>query len=188
VLRRLTRRTAAAAAGPVVCAAALAVSGWGWPAWLSGLGGSVLGLIAVALCLLAAGVLLGRARRWRAAQADADAWVRGWAAGAVSARAVPDGWAKAVCATGVPLHSGRGAIPMLRRERRFRSGVLPLKAVAGPLAAGQAVVVHARADEAMPKRGDQIQVRALQPRGPILIGRLEDGAVFAADRWSLGAG
>jgi hypothetical protein len=31
-------------------------------------------------------------------------------------------------------------------------------------------------------------VLALQPRGPILIGRLDDGAVFAADRWTVGTG
>lgn len=188
VLDRLRRRTATAAVIPLACAAALAVSGWVWPAWFAGTDGVVLGGLAVALCLFAAGVLLHRARRWHQARAEADAWVRGWAEATVSARLVPAGWAKAVCTTGVPLHSGRGAIPMLRRERRFRSGVLPLKAVSGPLAAGVAVVVHARRDGDMPKRGDQIQVVALRPRGPILIGRLDDGAVFAADRWSIGAG
>jgi hypothetical protein len=172
----------------LVVGAVLAVSGWVWPAWFAGWGGAVLGGLGVLVCLFAAGVLLRRAFRWRDARAESNAWVRGWASGTVSARAVPNGWAKAVCATGVPLHSGRGAIPMLRRERRFRSGVLPLKAVSGPLAGGEAVVVHARMDGLMPTRGDQLQVFAMQRSGPILIGRLDDGAVFAADRWTLGAG
>lgn len=188
VLDRLRRRTGAAAVLPLVCAAVLAVSGWMWPAWLRGGGGLVFGALAVAVCLLAAGVLLKRARRWRGARAACDDWAQGWVNGAVSARSVPAGWVKAVCTSGVPLHSGRGTVPMLRRERRYRSRVLPLKAVSGPLAAGEAVVVHARPDGAMPGRGDQLQVRVLHPRGPILIGRLEDGAVFAADRWSLAMG
>jgi hypothetical protein len=188
VLDRLRRRTGAAAVLPLACAAALVVSGWMWPAWLHGWGGFVFGALGVAVCLLAAGVLLNRARRWRGARTACDEWVRGRAGGAVSARSVPAGWAKAVCTSGVPLHSGRGTVPMLRRERRFRSRVLPLKAVSGPLASGEAVVVHARPDGAMPGRGDQLQVRVLHPRGPILIGRLDDGAVFAADRWSLAMG
>jgi hypothetical protein len=184
VLSRMRRRTAGAGVIPLVCAIVLAGSGWFWPAWFSGSAGTLLGGLVVVLLLSATAVLLRRASLWRQAEAESETWVSAWAG---ADRAVPD-WVKAVCGEPTPLFAGRGAIPMLRRERRFPSRVLPVRTASGPLAAGFAVVVHARTDGAFPAPSDRIRVLALQPRGPILIGRLDDGAVFAADRWTVGAG
>lgn len=186
VIGRLSRRTAAAAILPLTVGVLLVLTGWLWPHWFTGRTGSLIGGLAAALLLLATGVLLRRARRWGRAALASASWSRDCLAGEVSAGSMPPGWVKAVCGEPVPLHSGRGSIPLVRRQRRFASWVLPLKTAGGSLAAGHAVVVHARPDGAMLARGDPIQVLALQPRGPILIGRLDDGAVFAADRWTTG--
>lgn len=98
------------------------------------------------------------------------------------------GWVTAACGDPTPLHSGRGTIPLLRRQRQFPPHVLPLRTVTGPLASGFAVIVHGRPDRALPERDDRISAWVYGPRGPILIGRHADGAVFAADRWTVGTG
>lgn len=186
VIARVRRRTSVAASLPMTAGLLLALTGWWWPGWFAGRSGFFIGGLAVAVLLLAAGALVRRARLWARAVDEAAIWSRGCLDGAISVRAVPAGWVKAACGAPVSLHAGRGSVPMVRRERRFASQVLPLKTVYGPLSAGQALVVHARADGAMLVRGDQIQALVLQSRGPILIGRLDDGAVFAADRWAAG--
>lgn len=183
---RIRRRTAAASLLPLAAGAGLAAAAWWRPGSVAGRGGIFLAALAVAFLALAAVMLLRRARWWAAAAGQVDGWTQEWAAGAVSAAGAPPGWVTAVCGAPVPLHPGKGAIPLLRRQRRLPPCVLPLRTASGPLAAGRAVVVHARRDGALPARGDQIQVWALAPRGPILIGRLADGAVFAADRWTAG--
>lgn len=186
VSARLRRRTAMAGVAPVTVGVVLAVTGWVLPGWLIGPVGAAVGVLLLILVAAAAGVLFRRAGLWAAAEAAATQWAERWSGDA--AHAAPDGWVTAVCGAPAPLHAGRGAIPMFRRARRLPAVVLPLRAVSGPLAAGDAVVVHARRDGATPAHGDRLQVQALRPRGPILIGRLEDGAVFAADRWTVGAG
>lgn len=186
VIGRVRRRTAAAAVVPLTLGVLLVLTGWFWPGWLKHQSGFFIGGLVVALVLLAAGALLRRAGWWESAALEAATWTRACVAGEVSPSCLLPGWSKAVCGTPVPLHSGRGSIPLVRRRRRFASWVLPLKTADGPLAAGYAAVVHARSDGAMPERGDRIQVLTLRPRGPILIGRLDDGAVFAADRWTAG--
>lgn len=190
-IERVRRRTALAGVVPATCGAMLALAGWAWPGWLIGRTGAVVGGLTVALCLVAAAALLRRAYWWRQAESDATAWSTGRAAGVISALRAqpgPTGWVTGVCGAPAPLHRGRGSIPMFRRERRLPPVVLPLRTSAGPLAAGYAVVVHARTDRALPAPGDRLQVRVLAPRGPILIARLDDGVVFAADRWSFGPG
>lgn len=180
VIARVRRRTTGLATLPLTIGLLLALTGWGWPRWLAGAGGLFLGGLGLALCLLAAGMLLRRARLWSRAAAEVTAWSQ-----SRPDSTAPTGWVKSACGSPVPLHSGRGSIPLLRRERRFPARVLPLKAAGGLLAAGYAVIVHARADGAMPAPGDELKVLALTPHGPILIGRV-DGVVFAADRWTVG--
>ncbi|MEO7124530.1 MAG: hypothetical protein ABI382_08215 [Nakamurella sp.] len=186
VSARVGKRTISAGVLPAVVAAALAITGWAWPGWFAGSAGTTFGMIAVALAVLAAAVLLRRSRMWVRAGRDARVWAEQWDVGEISPRAAVDGWVKAVCGAPAPLYLGRGSVPMFRRRRKLAPTILPLRTASGPLAAGHAVVVHARADGAALTQKDQIVVKALGARGPILIGRIDDGAVFAADRWTAG--
>jgi hypothetical protein len=63
--------------------------------------------------------------------------------------------------------------------------LLPVRTADGPLAEGRAVLVHSRSDSLLPGPGDNIEVHALGTRGPFLILRLSDRAVFPADCWVL---
>lgn len=203
---RLRRRTIAASVLPMIIAAAVAVSGWAWPGWMRGSGGSAFGIAVLVLAVAFCAVVVRRAQAWARASIEADRWSElwsahvpqqgpepwstdtsaGWSAGEGAVAA--DAWVAGVCAEPAPIFKPRSSIPLIRRTRQYSPFVLPLRATSGPMAAGHAVVVHGRPDRAQPAADDRIVVRALAARGPILIGRLDDGVVFASDRWIAGIG
>lgn len=187
VCARVGKRTASASLIPAFVAAALAFTGWAWPGWSVGATGIVIAVVAVAAAVFGTVVLVRRSRLWAQAEREARKWEAQWSAGGVSEQSPPEGWVRAVCGAPAPLFRGRGAVPMLRRTRTLAPVVLPLRTASGPLAAGHAVVVHARSDGAVLEEQARILVRTVQRRGPILIGRVDDGALFAADRWTAGA-
>lgn len=186
VLRRVHRRTARASVAPAAVGLALALTGWGWPGWFEGAGGAVIGVAAVTLCALAAVLLARRARLWAAAVRAAAAW-HADGTGDDGTGSPPAAWATAVCGEPQPMfRPGRSAL--WRRARRYPAHIVALRAAAGPLAAGAAVTVHGRSDGLLPDRGDSFRVHAVSERGPFLLGRPADGALFAADRWIFTSG
>lgn len=180
VLARVRRRTANVVVLPGGLAAVLVVGGWLWPRWFAGLGPSLLGGLAVALCLLAAALLAHRAHLWTLAGEAA----RDWPPVADRDPAPADErWVRGTCAEPRALHA-TGGPSLWRRARRHPRQVLPLRTDRGSLAAGEAVTLHGRRDAVLPRAGDALRVRAIAARGPFLIGRPSDGALFVADRWS----
>ena len=193
VVRRVRRRTAGAAVGAGVLAVALAALGWGWPGWFAGAAGAVIGGCAVLACAAGAAMLARRAVLWSRAGLLVARVGRGeppdpGAGSASGSGGISDSSGSsgsvASCGPAVPL---RRSLPGAFRVRRngLPASVLPLRARSGPLAEGRAVIVHPRTDQLLPRPGDSIEVHALGPRGPFLIVRAGDGAVFAADGWTL---
>lgn len=184
VLERLIRRPLQLVPLPAVLLLLTAVTAWGWPAWGTDGAGLVIAVLTAAVFVAAVMVMVGRARRWMRVRPVAASW-----AGTAGGGAPGDdrtGWVAAVCGPPTSLHAGSGRIPMVRPHRRFPAVVLPLRTVEGPLVAGVGVVVHGRRDLAVPAAGDDIRVHVSHPRGPFLIARRSDGAIFAADRWIIG--
>lgn len=175
VLSRVRGRTSRTVVAPAAAAAVLVVVGWLWPRWFGGVGASLLGGAAVVLCLLVTGVLARRARLWALAEEIARQWP--------DPAAGDERWPRATCAEPRALHA-TGGPSIWRRARKHRRHVLGVRAASGPLAEGQAVTLHGRTDGLLPSAGDELRVCAATPRGPFLLGRPADGALFVADRWS----
>lgn len=185
VLRRVRRRTARAAAVPASVGVALALTGWGWPGWFTRTTGAVIGIAMVALCGLAAAVIARRSQLWSTADRCAAAWSDA-AADLRGAAISTAGWVAAACGAPQPLFRPSGTA-LWRRVRRFPAHVVALRAAAGPLATGEAVTVHGRPDGLLPSSGDALCVFVVAARGPYLVGRPVDGALFVADRWTFTA-
>ncbi len=177
VLSRVRARTTVSGLTMMCVTALFALTGWVWPAWLAGGPGLVIGVVVVAAAGGMGLVLLRRARLWGLAAVRASSW-----AGDLGG----PGWVNAVCGQARPMRRNSGP-PMLRRVSKHAQIVLPLKAQFGPLAGGEAVMVHARADALAPTRDDDLRVYAITTRGPFLLGRPVDGALFVADRWIFAA-
>lgn len=177
VLNRVRARTTFAGLTMMCATALFALTGWVWPAWLAGGPGLAIGVVVVAAAGGMGLMLLRRARLWGVAAVRASSW-----AGDLGG----PGWVKAVCGQARPMRRNSGP-PMLRRVSKHAQIVLPLRAQSGPLSAGEAVMVHARADALAPTRDDDLLVYAVTARGPILIGRPADGVLFVADRWTFAA-
>jgi len=175
VTRRVRSRTASAAVVAASFTALLAVLGWLAPGWFVGSAGAVIGGGAVAVCVAGVTVLAGRCARWSQA-----AELAGLLAASVPGAAPPG--VPARCGTPVRLHQPRTGLQRWSRPR-LPAHLVPIRAAGGPLAAGHAVVVHPRPDALLLDPEDSIEVHALGRRGPFLIVRTADRAVFAADRW-----
>ncbi len=187
VIARVQRRTAVAGATALAASVAIALCGWVAPGWFVGPAGTAVGSAVVVLCLAVAAVLFRRVALWRAA------WraLRAAPLGCVPERGTAEGrtgeggtdWVPAACGTPMPFRGRNVGPAILRRARKHPPQVLPLRTRSGPLAAGQAVIVHARPDGKLPTAGGAVRVRAAAPRGPYLVAGA-DGTVFVADRWS----
>lgn len=177
VLARVTRRTRLAAGLPIAVAVVVAAAAWGWPGSATGASGVAIVAVAVAILLTPAVVLLRRVRLWTVAAKRATEWTGSTAQG-------HGNWAKAVCGPPVPLFKPAGSGSLLRRARKLPPVVVPVRAESGPLQRGEAVIVHARADGLIPESGDVLAVAAVSRRGPFLLGRAADGALFVADRFT----
>lgn len=176
-LARALRRTRRGAPWPAAAALVLAATAWWWPRWADdALRTAVAGAVVVMLAATTP-VLVHRAALWRQAMLRRSEWDEG-------AESEDRGWQRAVCGESMPLFRPKGAGSVLTRRRRFPPRVLPLRSRSGPLADGRAVIVLARSDGECPRTGDGLVVLSLGRRGPYLIGRTADRALFAAHRWS----
>lgn len=205
VPQRVRTRTAIAAGVPATVGGLLALFGWGWPGWFRGPAGLVIGLCAVGACAATAAVLFRRAVLWghamrlsarltQAQPGDVADPARPLSGGGTgdSTDIRPRGTRSvdrlpAVCGAAVPLHRLRPGTTRLLTGRRLRTHVMPLRTVSGVLADGDAVLLHPRLDASLPRPEDRIEVHPLGLRGPFLLLRPEDGAIFAADRWLFSA-
>lgn len=180
---RVRTRTAVAGALLLIPALLIGWTGWGWPGWLDGAAGVAFGGVLVAVLVAGAAMLLRRAVLWTRAAALAARLTSGAPSPPVDAPA--SGQAPhATVGPSVPLHATRPGAPL---RRRLPAQVLPIRAASGPLGRGRAVTVHMRSDSLLPRPGDSIAVHVLGTRGPFLLRRDSDGAIFAADSWLFSA-
>lgn len=169
VLARLARRTATTAGILGICVLLITGTGLWWPGWFARPVGLVIGIALIAVCTLGAVILLRRAGSWTAV-------------GAASLRDQPG--VRAVVGEPRPLH--RSDRVMIRR-RRFPAQVVPVRSASGPWADGAALLVHGRADGVQLHADDDVAAHWVTPRGPYLLERPADGALFAAERSTFGA-
>ena len=184
--RRVMRRTTAATGIAGAITILLAVLGFLAPGWFVGLVGASIGGCAIALCAAGTVVLARRTALWSRAARLARALADGHATGGTVTDAIGlrGPGATARCGEPIRLHRPGAGLQMWSR-RRLPTQLLPVRADSGPLASGRAVIVHPRPDSLLPGPGDSIEIHAMGRRGPFLILRPDDGAVFAADCWVL---
>lgn len=166
VLVRLARRTAITAG--ILGAAILLVTATGliWPGWFARPAGLVIGFLIIIGLTVTAAILLRRSAAWTALRTPA------------SSPGIP-----AVVGAPRALHATRAGLV----RRRWPAQVVPIRSESGPWISGGAVLVHGRADGGRLAAGDDVLGRWASPRGPYLLERTRDGAVFAAERSTLGA-
>jgi hypothetical protein len=169
VLFRLARRTAITAGVLGVAVLLITATGLLWPGWFARPAGLTVGVLLVVGCALAAVMLLRRSGSWTALTAST---LR-------DAPGIPT-----VVGEPRPLHGPR---PTVVRRRRYAAQVVPIRSTTGPWTSGAALIVHGRADGIALRADDDVVARWVHPRGPYLLQRPEDGALFAAERSTLGA-
>ncbi len=164
VIARVRRRTTAVAGAVAGLTAVALLTGATWPGWAAeSLTATVVGVLGTVIGALLAGWLGLRARRWdRLERIDRR-----------------DRSAPATLGAPVPLHPVRAGQPI---KRRLPAVVLPVRAGIAGLAGGEALIVHARRDRLQLTSADPVDVVADHDRGPYLLIRRTDGAVFAAER------
>lgn len=173
--------------GVALLTAALTMTAVAWPGWATDrLPALLITLVVAAGGIWAAMRLLRRARVWavgrtRAAElAVSGAARKSRGRSAKPPRSAPVG-VPAQIGNPLPLHRSRPGQPIRRRHSAL---VVPITAELPGLAGGRSLTVHGRSDRIELAAGDPVEVVSLAgPKGPFLLYRPGDGAVFAAD-WS----
>ena len=184
--RRVLRRTAAVTGTAAGLTVLLAVLGFLAPDWFVGVVGATIGGCAVALCAAGTAVIARRATLWSRTVrlARSLAGERADDGPSIDGAGPHGPGVPARCGAPIRLHRPGSGLQIWSR-RRLPAHLLPVRTATGPLASGRAVIVHPRPDSLLPGPGDRIEVHALGRRGPFLLLRPDDGAVFAADCWVL---
>jgi hypothetical protein len=169
VLLRLARRTATTAGVLGVAVLLITATGLWWPGWFARPVGLTVGVLLVMGCTVGAVGLLRRSGSWTALTAGALRDSPGVATVVGEPRA---------------LHGTR---PMVVRRRRYAAEVVPIRSATGPWTGGAALIVHGRSDGVSLRADDDVVARWVHLRGPYLLQRTADGALFAAERSTLGA-
>lgn len=174
-LVRLERRNLLVGAGWGLLSGVLAVIFWWWPAVITTVFGHVISIVAVGLGIGAAGVFVRRSRLWHVVADELTADASGSQSSPL--------WILGVCGPSAELRSGVTDIRIIAQARKNPAAIVPIRAVSGQLADGQAVLVHGQPHMELPAPGQQLYIRVFRPRGPYLLRHAVTGEIFAADRW-----